>query len=97
MRLCPSAMECTCRLFKLYLFGSPLEKNLDLLHNIKCREVEDFARRLNSDWPERMQEILSLGHDMKPLRHSTKGNGTIRRYASMLTILYLFSLYYTVT
>ncbi|XP_006491116.1 SKP1-like protein 21 isoform X1 [Citrus sinensis] len=45
------------------------------------REVEDFARRLNSDWPERMQEILSLGHDMKPLRHSTKGNGTIRRYA----------------
>ncbi|KAA8520641.1 hypothetical protein F0562_014897 [Nyssa sinensis] len=25
------------------------------------REVEDFARRLNSDWPERMQEILSLG------------------------------------
>lgn len=46
------------------------------------REVEDFARRLNSDWPERMQEILSLGHDMKPLRHSTKGNGTIRRYAT---------------
>uniref|UniRef100_A0A5B6ZKN2 Putative SKP1-like protein 21 isoform 2 n=1 Tax=Davidia involucrata TaxID=16924 RepID=A0A5B6ZKN2_DAVIN len=25
------------------------------------REVADFARRLNSDWPERMQEILSLG------------------------------------
>ncbi|KAF8412252.1 hypothetical protein HHK36_000212 [Tetracentron sinense] len=25
------------------------------------REVEDFARRLNSDWPERMQEILSSG------------------------------------
>ncbi|XP_068645667.1 SKP1-like protein 21 isoform X3 [Aristolochia californica] len=23
------------------------------------REVEDFARRLNSDWPERMQQILS--------------------------------------
>ncbi|KAF2315298.1 hypothetical protein GH714_038755 [Hevea brasiliensis] len=25
------------------------------------REVEDFARRLSSDWPERMQELLSLG------------------------------------
>ncbi|KAK4411404.1 SKP1-like protein 21 [Sesamum angolense] len=32
------------------------------------REVEDFARRLNSDWPERMQEILSLGQEKRPLR-----------------------------
>eukprot|EP00850_Spirogloea_muscicola_P007520 SM000038S14333 [mRNA] locus=s38:359686:363999:+ [translate_table: standard] len=32
----------------------PLEKErLD-------REIEDFARRLNSDWPDRMQEILAL-------------------------------------
>ncbi|KAG4926458.1 hypothetical protein JHK85_052944 [Glycine max] len=30
------------------------------------REVEDFARRLNSDWPERMQ-ILSLGQDRRLL------------------------------
>ncbi|KAK3194784.1 hypothetical protein Dsin_026094 [Dipteronia sinensis] len=44
------------------------------------REVEDFARRLNSDWPERMQEILSLGQDMKALHHSSNGNGTIRKY-----------------
>ncbi|XP_041009981.1 SKP1-like protein 21 [Juglans microcarpa x Juglans regia] len=29
------------------------------------REVEDFARRLNSDWPERMQEILSLGQERR--------------------------------
>ncbi|XP_042390402.1 SKP1-like protein 21 isoform X1 [Zingiber officinale] len=29
------------------------------------REVEDFARRLNSDWPERMQEFLSLGQKQK--------------------------------
>ncbi|KAE7999489.1 hypothetical protein FH972_003912 [Carpinus fangiana] len=31
------------------------------------REVEDFARRLNSDWPERMQEILSLGQERRPV------------------------------
>ncbi|KAJ7951148.1 SKP1-like protein 21 [Quillaja saponaria] len=31
------------------------------LKEIIDREVEDFARRLNSDWPERMQEILSSG------------------------------------
>ncbi|KAL8114156.1 hypothetical protein AgCh_021140 [Apium graveolens] len=30
------------------------------------REVEDFARRLNSDWPERMQEILSSGQERRP-------------------------------
>lgn len=53
--------------------------------------MEDFARRLNSDWPERMQEILSLGQDMRPLHHSINGNGTITKYASMFTILYLFS------
>ncbi|RZC93641.1 hypothetical protein C5167_007680 [Papaver somniferum] len=27
------------------------------------REVEEFARRLSLDWPERMQEILSLGQE----------------------------------
>ncbi|KAL5792382.1 hypothetical protein ACOSP7_000976 [Xanthoceras sorbifolium] len=47
------------------------------------REVEDFARRLNSDWPERMQEILSLGQDMRALHLSSNGNGTIRRYTDM--------------
>ncbi|XP_047312188.1 SKP1-like protein 21 [Impatiens glandulifera] len=29
------------------------------------REVEDFARRLNSDWPERMQEILCLSQERR--------------------------------
>ncbi|KAJ4803014.1 SKP1-like protein 21 [Rhynchospora pubera] len=29
------------------------------------REVEDFARRLNSMWPDRVQEILSLGQDRR--------------------------------
>ncbi|XP_044504068.1 SKP1-like protein 21 isoform X2 [Mangifera indica] len=43
------------------------------------REVEDFARRLNSDWPERMQEMLSLGPEIRPLHYSANGNG--RKYA----------------
>ncbi|KAL0428857.1 UNVERIFIED_CONTAM: SKP1-like protein 21 [Sesamum radiatum] len=43
------------------------------------REVEDFARRLNSDWPERMQEILSLGQEKRPLRLTINGNGSLRR------------------
>ncbi|XWS46104.1 hypothetical protein CRYUN_Cryun14cG0034800 [Craigia yunnanensis] len=46
------------------------------------REVEDFARRLNSDWPERMQEILSLGQERKPVHLSLNGNGSVRRYES---------------
>ncbi|KAK4418618.1 SKP1-like protein 21 [Sesamum alatum] len=46
------------------------------------REVEDFARRLNSDWPERMQEILSLGQERRPLRLTINGNGSPRRYTN---------------
>ncbi|XP_062120370.1 SKP1-like protein 20 isoform X2 [Humulus lupulus] len=45
------------------------------------REVEDFARRLNSDWPERMQEILSLGQERR-LVPVSNGNGS-RRYNSL--------------
>ncbi|KAG8391842.1 hypothetical protein BUALT_Bualt01G0229000 [Buddleja alternifolia] len=47
------------------------------------REVEDFARRLNSDWPERMQEILSLGQDRRPLQLTINGNGSLRRFTSL--------------
>ncbi|KAI8026318.1 SKP1-like protein 21 [Camellia lanceoleosa] len=47
------------------------------------REVEDFARRLNSDWPERMQEILSLDPERKALPISTNGNGSLRRHARL--------------
>ncbi|XP_029127839.1 SKP1-like protein 21 isoform X1 [Cajanus cajan] len=43
------------------------------------REVEDFARRLNSDWPERMQELLSSGQDRKTLLFNT--DGFLRRHA----------------
>ncbi|KAK0598819.1 hypothetical protein LWI29_038272 [Acer saccharum] len=41
------------------------------------REVEDFARRLNSDWPERMQEILSLGQERRRVQVTTNGNGSV--------------------
>ncbi|KAM1286697.1 hypothetical protein FF1_000672 [Malus domestica] len=44
-------------------------------------EVEDFARRLNSDWPERMQEILSLGQERRPVPFSINRNSSVRRYA----------------
>ncbi|CAK8542386.1 unnamed protein product [Lathyrus sativus] len=43
------------------------------------REVEDFARRLNSDWPERMQEFLSSGQERKSTLFTTNGNGLLRR------------------
>lgn len=43
------------------------------------REVEDFARRLNSVWPERMQEILSLGQDRRLVPVSLNGNGALKK------------------
>lgn len=46
------------------------------------REVEDFARRLNSDWKERRQEILSLGQERRLVPMSMNGNGS-RRYSSL--------------
>ncbi|KAL3521545.1 hypothetical protein ACH5RR_019694 [Cinchona calisaya] len=42
------------------------------------REVEDFAWRLNSVWPERMQEILSLGQERIPVPVSHNVNGAIK-------------------
>lgn len=48
--------------------------------------MEDFERRLNSDWPERMQEILSLGRERKPIAMSANGNGSLRRDVSFFAI-----------
>ncbi|KAK1307850.1 SKP1-like protein 21 [Acorus calamus] len=48
------------------------------------REVELFAKRLNSDWPERMQEILSLGQERRVSTISTmNGNGSLHRYTGI--------------
>lgn len=41
--------------------------------------MEDFARRLNSVWPERMQEILSLGQDRRLVPVSLNGNGALKK------------------
>ena len=62
----------------------------DLPLYLLCREVEDFARRLNSDWPERMQEILYLGQERKSVHFSLNDNGSVRRYASMLLSLFYY-------
>ncbi|PKA48044.1 SKP1-like protein 21 [Apostasia shenzhenica] len=50
------------------------------------REVEDFARRLNCDWPERMQEILSLGPDRRLIPNLISGNGSLQRYTGLVMI-----------
>ncbi|KAG6747532.1 hypothetical protein POTOM_049937 [Populus tomentosa] len=54
------------------------------------REVEDFARRLNSDWPERMQEILSLGPERRLV--SMNVNGSSRRYSGHFFFSFSFLL-----
>ncbi|XP_027358463.1 SKP1-like protein 21 isoform X2 [Abrus precatorius] len=50
------------------------------------REVEDFARRLNSVWPERMQ-ILSSTQDRRLVPISMNSNGSMPLYTSMLFFL----------
>lgn len=59
-----------------------------LLDFLWYREVEDFARRLNSDWPERMQEFLT-GQERTSMLFATNGNGFLRRNTCML--FYLFA------
>ncbi|GKV31171.1 hypothetical protein SLEP1_g39894 [Rubroshorea leprosula] len=46
------------------------------------REVEDFARILNSNWPERKREILSLGNERRLVPISGNVNGSINRLPS---------------
>lgn len=48
------------------------------------REVEDFARRLNSDWPERVQELLSLGQERRPSLYN--GNGCSAKRSSSTSL-----------
>ncbi|KAI3937401.1 hypothetical protein MKW92_051017 [Papaver armeniacum] len=48
------------------------------------REVEEFARRLNLDWTERMQEILSLGEEGPRAPNSLNGNGSFRRCPTLV-------------
>ncbi|CAL0315071.1 unnamed protein product [Lupinus luteus] len=45
------------------------------------REVEDFARRLNSNWPERMQDFLSSGRERNTTLFTTDRTGFLSRHA----------------
>ncbi|XP_050238661.1 SKP1-like protein 21 isoform X2 [Mercurialis annua] len=56
------------------------------LKEIIDREVEDFARRLNSDWPERMQELLSLSQESRPPHFAINGNNTLGGYGRRLML-----------
>lgn len=47
------------------------------------REVEDFARRLNSVWPERIQEYLSMGQERRFAPIPVNGNGSALRCTSL--------------
>lgn len=49
--------------------------------------MEDFARRLNSDWPERVQEILLLSQERRPLQLPANGNGSLRVFTSKSVFL----------
>ncbi|CAN6461645.1 unnamed protein product [Victoria cruziana] len=65
-------------------FDDDIDDGLDPIMKEKLdREVEDFARRLNSDWPERMQEILSLGQERREVPISITGDSSRRRFASL--------------
>uniref|UniRef100_A0A6N2MH23 SKP1 component dimerisation domain-containing protein n=1 Tax=Salix viminalis TaxID=40686 RepID=A0A6N2MH23_SALVM len=55
------------------------------------REVEDFARILNSDWPERMQELLSLGQERRPTHLSVNGNGALKGHGKMNIPVWILS------
>ena len=50
--------------------------------------MEDFSRRLNSVWPERMQEILSLGQERRFVPISITGTGSLKRYTGLLIFLH---------
>ncbi|KAF8042101.1 hypothetical protein BT93_A0645 [Corymbia citriodora subsp. variegata] len=53
---------------KLEFDDGDMDDDLDPAMRAKLdKEVEEFARRLNSDWPERMQEILCLDRQERKL------------------------------
>lgn len=53
-----------------------------------CREVEDFARRLNCVWPERMQEIRTFDQESRRLLPvPINGAGSLKRYTGVLQFI----------
>ncbi|XP_074350999.1 SKP1-like protein 21 isoform X1 [Apium graveolens] len=45
------------------------------------REVEEFARILNTAWQDRVQEILSSGQERRVLPFSIHGNSSVAKYS----------------
>lgn len=78
---CSTAVTCSP---KMEFDDGEIDDDLDpAMKEELDREVEDFARRLNSDWPQRMQEILSLGQDRRLVQVSMNGNCSSRRCTSL--------------
>ncbi|KAH9677745.1 SKP1-like protein 21 [Citrus sinensis] len=79
---CSTAVTCSP---KMEFDDGEIDDDLDpAMKEELDREVEDFARRLNSDWPQRMQEILSLGQDRRLVQVSMNSNCSSRRCTSKL-------------
>ncbi|OIW19915.1 hypothetical protein TanjilG_28894, partial [Lupinus angustifolius] len=57
------------------------------------REVEDFARRLNSNWPERMQDFLSPGRERKTPLLTSDRTSFLSRHACMFSVFLYFPLF----
>lgn len=49
------------------------------------REVEDFARRLNCVWPERMQEFSNLGEERRFAQPTMNGSSSFERFTGVET------------
>ncbi|XP_044467299.1 SKP1-like protein 21 isoform X2 [Mangifera indica] len=65
---------------KLDFDDSYIDDDLDpALKEELDREVEDFAQRLNSRWPQSIEEILSLGQQRRLVPVSTNGNNSAHR------------------
>ncbi|CAL0333272.1 unnamed protein product [Lupinus luteus] len=69
---------------KLEFIDGDLDDDLDpAMKEELDREVEDFARRLNSDWEARMQEILCEGQDRRLVPISTSTNGSTHLHTGL--------------
>lgn len=70
---------------KLELDDGDIDDELDpAMKEELDREVEDFARRLNCVWPERMQEIRTFGQESRRLLPvPINGAGSLKRYTGL--------------
>ncbi|KAG5558614.1 hypothetical protein RHGRI_008530 [Rhododendron griersonianum] len=74
---------------KLELDDGDIDEELDpAMEEELDREVEDFARRLNCVWPERMQKILTSSQESRRLLPiPINGTGSLKRYTAKFLLL----------